>query len=575
MPEEREDHSRWAWDTAPINGNQPGPVYIGDKEDWSLEETRRRRDTNRDPWGGVWTQPLSTGATKAKWGKNTFDSGRYRCCDDLHDCGVFVAVKQGPIMAWHFQRQWNFGQNNSKQHNALECKNESMYKGPNKYYNIVVDEIHRTLTREMEFVGKTIATTPLKQKPVRTLNFLEPDVYLRFNDGNWFAIEVVWTSITNRVKHDKLGMRLIEINLNELRMLESDREFNRWIQSGGIMRLLEFEASLEQREKRYAARKKSWDGKDERAWREVFSQEMSRCRKLFGFEIPSKKLEHVKEIEQMEAIYVEEEKRIKQLKKISNAIEHNVQKFGEKLPFRTDAFSSVEQVDEYYQSELGEMLEQLNTMVEAERILEKELLQELNKKYPTFTRWRKVLCKDISKGLKGRKKSGIYNQYRFLRKDLNFLRSSMNFKKHQLKHQLKFQSELNEFIQNLINSGIGPYLPSLNEWDKWDELDKLFEPHTRKSLEMIRINRKDSKAQRNRAKLQRKKVSKKEHLPNQRKKVSKGEHIDKNSYYSKKKKLAIASENIHISTYRANRAKNKLLAHIKKHGEKFHDEDAR
>jgi hypothetical protein len=32
MTEERADHSRWAWDTAPTDGSPPGPVYIGDME---------------------------------------------------------------------------------------------------------------------------------------------------------------------------------------------------------------------------------------------------------------------------------------------------------------------------------------------------------------------------------------------------------------------------------------------------------------------------------------------------------------------------------------------------------------
>ena len=58
MTEELADRSRWAWDTAPTDGSYPGPVYIGDMEDWSPEETKIRYDTNQDPWGGKWTQPL-------------------------------------------------------------------------------------------------------------------------------------------------------------------------------------------------------------------------------------------------------------------------------------------------------------------------------------------------------------------------------------------------------------------------------------------------------------------------------------------------------------------------------------
>jgi len=52
------DDRKWAWDTW-----HNRPVYIGDKEDWNLEETRERRDTGLNnpvfPWGGVWKRSTS------------------------------------------------------------------------------------------------------------------------------------------------------------------------------------------------------------------------------------------------------------------------------------------------------------------------------------------------------------------------------------------------------------------------------------------------------------------------------------------------------------------------------------
>ena len=215
-------------------------------EDWSPEETKKRRDTFRDPWGGVWTQPLRKGATKAKWGKTTFDSGRYRCCDDRHDCGVFVAVKQGPAMAWHFQRQWSYGVNNSKAHNQYRCRNESRYKGPSRFHNIVVNEIHNFLRGTNEFTGKRIAFLS-KERAVAHLDSFEPDVYVKFEDETWFAIEVIWRSAPDREKHEKFGQSLITINLNELDCLESDRAFSRWIREGNVLSLLDFEASAQKR----------------------------------------------------------------------------------------------------------------------------------------------------------------------------------------------------------------------------------------------------------------------------------------------------------------------------------------
>ncbi len=45
-------------------------------------------------------KPTNPGAKKARFGPETFASGRYRCCEDLEHCGVYVAVRQGPTNAW-------------------------------------------------------------------------------------------------------------------------------------------------------------------------------------------------------------------------------------------------------------------------------------------------------------------------------------------------------------------------------------------------------------------------------------------------------------------------------------------
>ena len=98
-PSKKKTH--YAWDTRPWEGGRwngdpdkpwkegtAEPVHIGFKEEWDLNETRRRKHATH----GVWTEPLVEGAKKAKWGKETFNQGRYRCCDDLENCGVPVKV---------------------------------------------------------------------------------------------------------------------------------------------------------------------------------------------------------------------------------------------------------------------------------------------------------------------------------------------------------------------------------------------------------------------------------------------------------------------------------------------------
>ena len=112
--------SHWAWDTRPWEGgrwaqdpDKPGkkgtsePVHVGFKEHWDPNETARRKYGSH----GRWTKPLIDGATKAKWGLETFNQGRYRCCDDIEGCGVPVKVIQGSVDTWHFKREWNYNQN--------------------------------------------------------------------------------------------------------------------------------------------------------------------------------------------------------------------------------------------------------------------------------------------------------------------------------------------------------------------------------------------------------------------------------------------------------------------------------
>ena len=295
------EHSKWAWDTSPTDGGPPRPVYIGNKEQWSIEETRKRRDTNRNPWGGVWTDPLTTGATKAKWGKRTFESGRYRCCHDMHDCGLFVSVKQGVVNAWHFQRQWSWGRPRKYQY---KCKNEGMYVGTGRFHHIVVNEIYSMLNLSKEFDGKAIESIT-KEQTVAHLGNFEPDVYVKFEDETWFAIEVIVESEPDRDKHEMFGMKLIEINLNDLDCLDNDGDFSRWIQQGGVSELLLAESTLEQRTQRWEARENKWKRKDELEFRNAFDNRMGVCASRFGFTMDIQ-WDSVTELDQIDHLFEQE-----------------------------------------------------------------------------------------------------------------------------------------------------------------------------------------------------------------------------------------------------------------------------
>ena len=360
MTEEQADHSRWAWDRAPTDGSPPGPVYIGDMEDWSLEETKKRRDTFRDPWGGVWTQPLRKGATKAKWGTRTFDSGRYRCCKDSRECGVQVAVKQGPIMAWHFQRQWTYGNNRKYQ---WSCKNESDYKGPSRFHNIVVNEIYRHLHRKQRFLNQAIQTLQ-KEKDLTVrqqsgeLSVFRPDIFVKLGNDSWYTIEVILTHPPEREVHEACNQNLIEINLNELHCLDSDREFNKWVQNGGVQEILGLESSLAQRKRRWNDRNKRIEVDREKAFRRSIEGHISKCRIKFGFHLDID-IESITNIEQVTRAFEQEnthrrwelearEGKEKFDNEISEAVERNIEKYGERIHRATNTYSSPDEVDRIY-----------------------------------------------------------------------------------------------------------------------------------------------------------------------------------------------------------------------------------
>jgi hypothetical protein len=296
------EDSKWAWDTMPDDGGEPRPVYIGNMEDWDLDETRRRSQGDRHPWGGVWTEPLTPGATKAKWGKSTFDSGRYRCCHDLEHCGTNVAVKQGPVQVWHFQRQWNLGNNRKYQWN---CKNESKYKGESRYHNTTTRTIARILKNKTTFQVKEITRVDWEtNKSIQTLKGetvnLKPDVFVKFSDNSWYAIEVVYTHKPERDAHDAYQTQMVVIDLKELNVIESDKRFNKWVRDGGIEKALELESSESQRTKRFNERQQAFNRQDEKDFKAMLQTEYSKCREKFGFsvEIDFPNVSDVSEIEE-------------------------------------------------------------------------------------------------------------------------------------------------------------------------------------------------------------------------------------------------------------------------------------
>ena len=66
-----------------------------------------------------------------------------------------------------------------------------MYVGTSRFHHIVVNEIYSMLSLSNEFGGKDIESIT-KERSVADLDNFEPDVYVKFEDGTWFAFEVIF-----------------------------------------------------------------------------------------------------------------------------------------------------------------------------------------------------------------------------------------------------------------------------------------------------------------------------------------------------------------------------------------------
>lgn len=375
------DDRKWAWDTRPSDGAPPRPVYIGDKEDWRLEETEKRRDTGlnnpRFPWGGVWTEPLTPGATKAVWGKSTFDSGRYRCCEDMHDCGVFVSVAQGTKKAWHYVRQWTYGFNESSKY---KCKNEKNYSGISRHHFIVVNEVLNLLRDGIELGEHDLPVAKLlREQQMPSAPSIEPDIYMEFTNGEWLTVEVIKTSEPSREVHAYCQDRIIELNLNELDCLNDDRAFSKWIQGGGVEALLRENATLEVRKRRYEARENKWKRRDEREFRKEVKVRISACEERYKFNFNGDE-ESVSRLEDIDGWFEEEQENRRKHEEIMDAIRENEKKYQMEFDDDPSIFDRKEDVDDYFAEQNKPLIEEW----EAERkALEEELGMEIPAKYVT------------------------------------------------------------------------------------------------------------------------------------------------------------------------------------------------
>jgi len=344
--------TKWAYDT--VLGQ---PVFVGNKDELDINETRRRNNANRDPWGGVWTEPLVEGATKARFGPA---KGLYTCCED-EECGVWVIVKQGPVNEWHFARDWLNG--TTKQHkpeNRKLCVNSSNYTGESRFHNVTKRQVYRYLKSKGEYHGKKIIDLRLEEslrvsQSDGTVTTTIPDVFVKFEDETWFAIEVVYKHPPKEEKHKAYKMNMVILDLRDEPVTESDNQFAKWVRDGGVEELLQKETTPARRRERYYERERYWNAENKRKRRAENQAKLSECAAKFGYSlyISNQQLEVMKP-EDIEQLFQEEQDRRDLIQAIQKAIDRNVKKFGSRLRSE-EPFESVQDVNKAYKEHFAEV----------------------------------------------------------------------------------------------------------------------------------------------------------------------------------------------------------------------------
>ena len=270
------EKTQYAWDT-----ETQEEVYIGNKEDWPSDANERQ------DWRGV--VPLRKEATKAVHGDG---SARYRCCNDS-SCSSQVLVAQKNIQKWNFRRVDEPGK-------PPTCKHRGHYVGESSFHWKTTLEIKKLLEHKMKnkekWLDRTIVEVErevMRHFPVGKFGAsLQPDLFVRFKDGDWLVIEVVYTHAPEKESHEaydharsackKLGPRIIELHLTQCinGPIDDDKHAD-WVRTGGMEKALEFEAELKQRTERYENRKIKFEEKEKRRQDRAIKETITTCKRDF------------------------------------------------------------------------------------------------------------------------------------------------------------------------------------------------------------------------------------------------------------------------------------------------------
>jgi hypothetical protein len=354
----KDGETQYAWDT--ITQQE---VHVGYKEDWPHEANENQN------WAGTTS---SSGRPKAEHGDA---SARYRCCSD-QTCATRVLVSQAAINKWHFRRKDPGGGM------PPTCKNRSHYVGESSFHWKTTLQIKKYLDHKKRtntnWLDRRIVDVEREQGryfPLgKSARMLRPDIFVRFEDGTWLVVEVVYTHAPEKENHEAynycktLGPRIVELNLE--RHIEgtiTDASHAKWVREGGMEKALVMEAELEQRQEQFDIRNRKFTRDEDLEINKMRKRIIAQCKNDF----PHLSQLTIEEEDEPNLQWIENQ--FIRAHEIHNQIKLLTNEHGTNFGLNPDEMTSVDEVNTFFQTKAGE------------RDNAEDRIKNFIEKYPHFT----------------------------------------------------------------------------------------------------------------------------------------------------------------------------------------------
>ncbi|MDB2335296.1 hypothetical protein N9V31_01065 [Candidatus Poseidonia alphae] len=208
----------------------------------------------------------------------------------------------------------------------------------------------------------------------KSARMLRPDIFVRFEDGTWLVVEVVYTHAPEKENHEAynycktLGPRIVELNLE--RHIEgtiTDASHAKWVREGGMEKALVMEAELEQRQEQFDIRNRKFTRDEDLEINEKRKRIIAQCKNDF----PHLNQLTIEEEDEPNLQWIENQ--FIRAHEIHNHIKLLTNEHGTNFGLNPDEMTSVDEVNTFFQTKAGE------------RDNAEDRIKNFIEKYPHFT----------------------------------------------------------------------------------------------------------------------------------------------------------------------------------------------